>query len=49
MKHYRIFATLWTLVLAVTFMKEVQAEGKKRMSGGDYLRGHAAILGKRFG
>ena len=30
-------------------LKEVQAEGKKRMSGGDYLRGHAAILGKRFG
>ena len=30
-------------------LKEVQAEGKKRMSGADYLRGHAAILGKRIG
>lgn len=30
-------------------LKEVQAEGKKRMTGGDYLRGHTAILGKKLG
>jgi len=30
-------------------LRDVQAEGKKRMSGGDYLRGHAAILAQRLG
>ena len=30
-------------------LKEVQAEGKKRMTGREYLIGHGGILGKRLG